>query len=404
MARKTKTMDGNSAAAYVSYAFTDVAAIYPITPSSSHGRGNGQVGRRRQRRTCLASEVQRNRDAVRGGRCRCGARLAWQRGALTTTYTASQGLLLMIPNMYKIAGELLPGVINVSARAVRQPCPLHLRRPFRHLRLPPDRLCHAVLQQPAGGYGPGRCGPSVRHQGPRPLPALLRRLPHLPRDPEDRDVGLRGPGRHARLWTLSTPSASTRLNPEHPVLRGTAQNPDIFFQAREACNHLLRRRSRRCRGLHEQGQREDRHQLQALQLLRRSRDARERHHRHGFCLRHHRGDDRLPQRRTATRSAWSRSACTVPSRAKHLIAAIPETVEDHHRARPHQGAGLPRRAALPGRGRRSARTPSSRASRFTPAATAWAPRTPPPPRSSPCTATCRGDRRRSASPSASRTM
>ena len=114
--KKMKTMDGNQAAAYVSYAFTDVAAIYPITPSSTmaehvdewsaHGMKNifGQ--------TVKVTEMQSEAGAagaVHG---------SLQAGALTTTYTASQGLLLMIPNMYKIAGELLPGVFHVSARAL----------------------------------------------------------------------------------------------------------------------------------------------------------------------------------------------------------------------------------------------------------------------------------------------
>src|SRR6056297_1179483 len=116
MAKEMKTMDGNTAAAYVSYAFTDVAAIYPITPSSdmaqyadewaAHGQKNifGQ--------TVDVTELQSEggaSGAVHG---------ALQGGALTTTFTASQGLLLMIPNMYKIAGELLPGVFHVSARSV----------------------------------------------------------------------------------------------------------------------------------------------------------------------------------------------------------------------------------------------------------------------------------------------
>ena len=116
MSREMKTMDGNTAAAYVSYAFTDIAAIYPITPSSSmaelvdewsaHGRKN-----------IFGQEV--NVVAMQSEAGAAGAvHGALSTGALTTTYTASQGLLLMIPNMYKIAGELLPGVFHVSARAV----------------------------------------------------------------------------------------------------------------------------------------------------------------------------------------------------------------------------------------------------------------------------------------------
>ena len=114
MARKMKTMDGNNAAAHVSYAFTDVAAIYPITPSSvmadetdkyaAAGRKN--LFGREVRVTEMQSEAGAA-GAVHG---------SLAAGALTTTYTASQGLLLMIPNMYKMAGELLPSVIHVSAR------------------------------------------------------------------------------------------------------------------------------------------------------------------------------------------------------------------------------------------------------------------------------------------------
>ena len=116
MARKMKTMDGNNAAAHVSYAFTDLAAIYPITPSSvmaevtdkwsSEGRKNifGQE----------VKVVEMQSEAGAAGTVH-GSLAA---GALTTTYTASQGLLLMIPNLYKIAGELLPAVFNVSARAL----------------------------------------------------------------------------------------------------------------------------------------------------------------------------------------------------------------------------------------------------------------------------------------------
>lgn len=116
MARKLKTMDGNQAAAYISYAFTDVAAIYPITPSTpmaegvdewaAHGLKNlfGQPVR----------VVEMQSEAGAAG----AVHGSLQAGALTTTYTASQGLLLMIPNMYKMAGELLPGVFHVSARAI----------------------------------------------------------------------------------------------------------------------------------------------------------------------------------------------------------------------------------------------------------------------------------------------
>ena len=116
MARKMKTMDGNTAAAYASYAFTDVAAIYPITPSSNMAEVTDKWATAGQKnifgRTVQVTEMQSEAGAsgtVHG---------SLAAGALTTTYTASQGLLLMIPNMYKIAGELLPCVFNVSARAL----------------------------------------------------------------------------------------------------------------------------------------------------------------------------------------------------------------------------------------------------------------------------------------------
>ena len=116
MARKMKTMDGNTAAAHVSYAFTEVAAIYPITPSSNMAESIDEWSAAGKKnifgQTVKVVEMQSEAGAagaVHG---------SLQAGALTSTYTASQGLLLMIPNMYKIAGELLPGVFHVSARAV----------------------------------------------------------------------------------------------------------------------------------------------------------------------------------------------------------------------------------------------------------------------------------------------
>ena len=116
MSKKFKTMDGNTAAAYISYAFTDVAAIFPITPSSPMAEHVDEWAAKGQKnlfgQTVKVMEMQSEAGAagaVHG---------SLQGGALTTTYTASQGLLLMVPNMYKIAGELLPGVFHVSARAL----------------------------------------------------------------------------------------------------------------------------------------------------------------------------------------------------------------------------------------------------------------------------------------------
>ena len=126
MARKMKTMDGNNAAAHVSYAFTDVAAIYPITPSSVMAEVSDEWAAQGKKnifgQTVKLVEMQSEAGAAGAVHGSLAA------GALTTTYTASQGLLLMIPNMYKIAGELLPSVIHVSARAVASHALSHLRR------------------------------------------------------------------------------------------------------------------------------------------------------------------------------------------------------------------------------------------------------------------------------------
>ncbi len=233
MARKMKTMDGNTAAAHVSYAFTEVAAIYPITPSSpmadytdmwaTQGRKNifGQE--------VLLSEMQSEAGAagaVHG---------SLQAGALTTTYTASQGLLLMIPNMYKIAGELLPGVIHVTARAIAS----HALSIFGdHSDVYACRqtgfamLCASNVQE-VMDLG------AVAH-----LTAIEGRVPFVHffdgfrTSHEIQKIEAWDYDDLKDMCNMEAVDAfrARALNPEHPVTRGTAQNPDIFFQAREACN------------------------------------------------------------------------------------------------------------------------------------------------------------------------
>ena len=156
------TVDGNTAVSHVAYAFSDVAAIYPITPSSPMAEVVDEWAARGTKnlfgQTVHVSEMQSE-----GGR---GGRRARQPGggALTTTFTASQGLLLMIPNMYKISGELLPCVFHVSARALAAHALSIFGDPRRRDGLPSDRLCHAGLQQRAGSHGYGAGGSSV-HPG-----------------------------------------------------------------------------------------------------------------------------------------------------------------------------------------------------------------------------------------------
>ena len=231
--RKKISMDGNNAAAHVSYAFTEVAGIYPITPSSpmaeyvdkwsAEGRLNlfGQ--------TVKVVEMQSEGGAsgtVHG---------SLSAGALTTTYTASQGLLLMIPNMYKIAGELLPGVIHVSARALAS----HALSIFGdHSDVMACRqtgfamLCSSNVQE-VMDLG------AVAH-----LAAIKGRVPFMHffdgfrTSHEIQKVETWDYEDLRDMLDMDAVKAfrERSLNPEHPVLRGTAQNPDIFFQAREASN------------------------------------------------------------------------------------------------------------------------------------------------------------------------
>ena len=175
MARKMKTMDGNHAAAHASYAFTDVAAIYPITPSSPMAEATDEWatdGRTNMfGQTVQITEMQSEAGAAGAVHGSLAA------GALTTTYTASQGLLLMIPNLYKIAGEQLPGVFNVSARALASH---DLWRPFRYLRVPSDWLRDALRVQRSGSNGPDSGCSFGSDQGQGSVHQLLRWIPYLP--------------------------------------------------------------------------------------------------------------------------------------------------------------------------------------------------------------------------------
>ncbi|MBR1862990.1 MAG: pyruvate:ferredoxin (flavodoxin) oxidoreductase [Ruminococcus sp.] len=233
MARKMKTMDGNNAAAWASYPFTEVAAIYPITPSSVMAEVTDQWSAKGQKNLfgtpVKVAEMQSEAGAsgtVHG---------SLSAGALTTTYTASQGLLLMIPNMYKIAGELLPCVIHVSARCVAS----HALNIFGdHSDVYACRqtgfamLCSSNVQE-VMDLG------TVAH-----LSTIESRVPFL-----HFFDGFRTSHEIQKIETWDIEDVrdmvnfekieefrKNALNPEHPILKGTAQNPDIFFQAREACN------------------------------------------------------------------------------------------------------------------------------------------------------------------------
>ena len=233
--KKFITCDGNYAASHIAYMFSEVAAIYPITPSSTmaeyidewaaHGRKN------------IFGDVVKVVEMQSEGGAAGAVHGSLQAGALTTTYTASQGLLLMIPNMYKIAGELLPGVFHVSARSLAA----------QALSIFGDHS--DVMSTRQTGFAMLATGSvqeimdlaAVAH-----LTAIKSRVPFMHffdgfrTSHEIQKVEATDMDDLAKLLDYDAVQAfrDRALNPEHPVTRGTAQNPDIYFQSREAANRF----------------------------------------------------------------------------------------------------------------------------------------------------------------------
>ncbi len=233
MARKMKTMDGNNAAAWAAYPFTEVAAIYPITPSSVMAEVTDAWSAKGQTnifgQPVKVAEMQSEAGAAGTVHGSLAA------GALTTTYTASQGLLLMIPNMYKIAGELLPCVIHVSARCVAS----HALNIFGdHSDVYACRQTGFAMLCSSNPQEVMDLG-TVAH-----LATIKSRVPFLHffdgfrTSHEIQKIETWDKADVMEMVDMDSIEAfrNRAINPEHPVLRGTAQNPDIFFQAREACN------------------------------------------------------------------------------------------------------------------------------------------------------------------------
>lgn len=235
MAKHWKTMDGNMAAAHVSYAFTEVAAIYPITPSSPMAeycdewaaQGRKNIFGRLVEISELQSEAGAS-GAVHG---------SLTAGSLTTTFTASQGLLLMIPNMYKIAGERLPAVFDVSARALAG----HALSIFGdHSDVMACRATGFAMLA-ASSVQETMDLTAVSH-----LAAIDARMPFLNffdgfrTSHEVQKIEVLDYDDLAKLvnYEAIEEFKADSLNPEHPFQKGTAQNPDIFFQAKEAINHF----------------------------------------------------------------------------------------------------------------------------------------------------------------------
>ncbi len=233
MAKIMQTMDGNQAAATVSYAFTEVAGIYPITPSSPMAEYVDEWAARGKKnifgQTVKVVEMQSEAGAAGTVHGSLAA------GALTTTYTASQGLLLMIPNMYKIAGELLPCVLHVSARCVAS----HALNIFGdHSDVMACRQTGFAMLASSSVQEVMDLG-AVAH-----LSTIKSKVPFLHffdgfrTSHEIQKIEVLDYDDLAKLvdWDKVKEFKEHALNPEHPCTRGTAQNPDIFFQAREACN------------------------------------------------------------------------------------------------------------------------------------------------------------------------
>ncbi|NAT77888.1 pyruvate:ferredoxin (flavodoxin) oxidoreductase [Dickeya dadantii] len=235
MARKMKTMDGNAAAAYISYAFTEVAAIYPITPSTPMAENVDEWAA--QGKKNLFGQPVRMVEMQSEAGAAAAVHGSLQAGALTTTYTASQGLLLMIPNLYKIAGELLPAVFHVSARALATSS-LNIFGDHQDVMAVRQTGC-AMLAESSVQQVMDLS--AVAH-----LAAIKSRVPFINffdgfrTSHEIQKIELL---EYDELATLLDREAVDRfrrraLHPDHPVARGTAQNPDIYFQERESVNRF----------------------------------------------------------------------------------------------------------------------------------------------------------------------
>ena len=235
MGKSMKTMDGNNAAAYVAYAFTEVAAIYPITPSSTMAEfcdewaANGKKN--------MFGQVPKIAELQSEGGAAGAVHGSLQTGALTNTFTASQGLLLMIPNIYKIAAEFLPGVFHVSARTVATQA---LSIFGDHSDVMACRQTGIAMLATGSVQEIFDLAPVVH------LAGLTARMPFIHffdgfrTSHEIQKAEALDYEDYKKLLDVEALDSFRKkaLCPETPVTRGTAQNPDIFFQAREACNKM----------------------------------------------------------------------------------------------------------------------------------------------------------------------
>ena len=233
MAEKFKTMDGNTAAAHVAYAMSDMCTLYPITPSSPMGEIADEWAADGRKNIFGQTLTVRQLQSEAGAAAAVHGSLA--AGALTSTFTASQGLLLMVPNMYKMSGELLPGVLHVSARALAA----------HALSIFGDHQDVMAVRQTGFSMLAASSVQEVMDLGlVAHLSAIKSSLPFLHffdgfrTSHEIQKIAVIDYEDMAKLadWDAIAKFRARGANPERPELRGTAQNPDIYFQNREAAN------------------------------------------------------------------------------------------------------------------------------------------------------------------------
>jgi pyruvate-ferredoxin/flavodoxin oxidoreductase len=355
MARKTVTIDGNEAVAYIAHKTNEVCAIYPITPSSNMGEWADEWSA--QGRTNIWGTVPAVVEMQSEGGASAATHGALQSGSLTTTFTASQGLLLMIPTMFKVAGELTSTVFHVTARTVAT----HALSIFGD-----HSDIMAIRSTGFGLLGSGSVQEAMDMALIAQASTLAARVPFIHffdgfrtshevqkiEQLTDDDI------RALITDELVAAHRARAMSPDRPFLRGTAQNPDVFFQARESGNKFYDAAPGIIQAQMDifakltvgaayhlfdyVGPADAERVIVIMGSVPRSRT---------------RQSNSSPRR--ARRSAWSRCACSGPFSIGHLHRGPAQDRQGHRGARSHQGARRHRRAALPGCAHRHRRNPAS---------------------------------------------
>ncbi len=344
------TVDGNTAVSHVAYAFSDVAAIYPITPSSPMAEVADEWAA--QGRTNLFGQKVRIAEMQSEGGAAGAVHGSLAAGALTTTFTASQGLLLMIPNMYKISGELLPGVFHVSARALA----------YHALSIFGDHSDVMACRQTGFAM---LASNSVQEAMDMALVAHLSALkasvPFLhffdgfrtSHEIQKIDGIEYDEMKKLVPWDKVKAFRERALNPEHPHQQGTAQNPDIYFQGREAANKYYQATPDIVEEVMKQvGELTGRHYKLFDYVGAEDADR--------VIIAMGSGCDAIEEtvnylNKRGEKVGLIKVHLYRPFSMKHFLAAIPASCKEDRRAGPHQGIRFPGRAAVSGRLLRAAR-------------------------------------------------